>query len=283
MAASGKALGECRRIFELGCGAGRMLRWLPEAGARATELWGADVSADHILWCQQHLSPPFRFVTTTSCPHLPFPDGYFDLVYAGSVFTHVSELVDAWLLEIRRVLGAGGRAYLTVLDRHSLEYLRTHPARPLAQRISALPEEMQFWTSDFGMASIGRGFGSLVFYDERFIRERWGRILDVLSITPEAYDLQSAVLLGVARPQARGWECRMSDVTIYHNPVCGKSRGALEILKERGVDHDVVEYLQAPPDRPTLARILDLLAGPPATSYARTNASASSASTPRAT
>ena len=55
----------------------------------------------------------------------------------------------------------------------------------------------------------------------------------------------------------------MSDVTIYHNPVCGKSRGALDILKERGVDHDVVEYLQAPPSRATLTRILDLLAGPP--------------------
>jgi len=55
----------------------------------------------------------------------------------------------------------------------------------------------------------------------------------------------------------------MSEVTIYHNPVCGKSRGALDILKERGVDHDVVEYLQTPPDRATLARILDLLAGPP--------------------
>jgi arsenate reductase (glutaredoxin) len=56
----------------------------------------------------------------------------------------------------------------------------------------------------------------------------------------------------------------MANVTIYHNPVCGKSRGALEILCERGVTHDVVEYLKAPPDRATLARILDLLGGDPA-------------------
>jgi SAM-dependent methyltransferase len=196
IADSGKPLAACRRILELGCGAGRMLRFLRDAGAHQAELWGADVSADHVLWCQQHLSPPFRFVTTTSCPHLPFPDGHFDLVYAGSVFTHVSELVDAWLLEIRRVLAPGGRAYLTVLDRHSLAYLRAHPARRLAQRVAALPPDMQFWTSDFGMTSLGRGFGAVVFYDERFIRERWGRILDVLSITPEAYDLQTAVVLG---------------------------------------------------------------------------------------
>jgi arsenate reductase len=52
-------------------------------------------------------------------------------------------------------------------------------------------------------------------------------------------------------------------VTIFHNPQCSKSRGALGILKERGVTHDVVEYLKTPPDRATLARILALLGGPP--------------------
>lgn len=56
----------------------------------------------------------------------------------------------------------------------------------------------------------------------------------------------------------------MERVTVYHNPSCGKSRGALDILRERAVAHDVVEYLQAPLDRATLERILALLAGPPA-------------------
>ena len=57
---------------------------------------------------------------------------------------------------------------------------------------------------------------------------------------------------------------RMERVTIYHNPVCGKSRGALEILRERAVPHDVVEYLAQPPDRATLERILALLPDEPA-------------------
>ena len=52
-------------------------------------------------------------------------------------------------------------------------------------------------------------------------------------------------------------------VTIFHNPQCSKSRGALVILKERQVAHDVIEYLKTPPDRETLARILALLGGPP--------------------
>ena len=56
----------------------------------------------------------------------------------------------------------------------------------------------------------------------------------------------------------------MERVKIYHNPMCSKSRGALDLLRERGVGHDVIEYLQAPPDGATLARMLDLLPGAPA-------------------
>src|SRR5215471_12997207 len=42
----------------------------------------------------------------------------------------------------------------------------------------------------------------------------------------------------------------MSDVTIFHNQACSKSRGALEILEERGVSLDVVRILDAIPDEP---------------------------------
>ena len=56
----------------------------------------------------------------------------------------------------------------------------------------------------------------------------------------------------------------MERVTVYHNPACGKSRGAVEILNERGVACDVIEYLKAPLDRATFERVLGLLAGPPA-------------------
>jgi arsenate reductase len=55
----------------------------------------------------------------------------------------------------------------------------------------------------------------------------------------------------------------MERVTIYHNPACGKSRGALEILRERGIAPDVIEYLKIPPDRATLTAMLDLLPGAP--------------------
>lgn len=51
---------------------------------------------------------------------------------------------------------------------------------------------------------------------------------------------------------------------LYHNPGCSKSRGALEILRERDAEFDVIEYLKQPLDRATLARIQSLLPDPPA-------------------
>ena len=192
LAEAGIELSSCKRVLDLGCGSGRMLRWLDGAGA---EVWGSDVSASHIVWCQQNLSPPYRFLTNTSCPHLPFESGYFDLIYAGSLFTHISELVDAWLLEIRRLLRAGGAAYVTILDEHTLRALDRNPHRPLARRLRNEPEARQFWRSSFGMFTLRRGFDALVFYTDGFVRDAWGPIMPIVSITPEAYDIQSAVLM----------------------------------------------------------------------------------------
>ena len=38
----------------------------------------------------------------------------------------------------------------------------------------------------------------------------------------------------------------MNDVTIYHNPRCSKSRQTLQIIKDRGIQPVVVEYLKVP-------------------------------------
>ena len=48
-------------------------------------------------------------------------------------------------------------------------------------------------------------------------------------------------------------------VTIYHNPRCSKSRQTLALLRERGVEPQIVEYLTAPPDAARLGEILDML------------------------
>ncbi|MHC8508966.1 MAG: arsenate reductase (glutaredoxin) [Rhodospirillales bacterium] len=49
------------------------------------------------------------------------------------------------------------------------------------------------------------------------------------------------------------------DVVIYHNPKCSKSRQTLKLLRERGVEPEIVEYLKTPPDTAALLRILKAL------------------------
>ncbi len=48
-------------------------------------------------------------------------------------------------------------------------------------------------------------------------------------------------------------------VSIYHNPRCSKSRETLALLQEKGIEPDVVLYLQTPPDAQTLKTLLQQL------------------------
>ncbi len=45
-------------------------------------------------------------------------------------------------------------------------------------------------------------------------------------------------------------------VTIYHNPQCGTSRNVLAMIRNAGIEPEIVEYLKTPPDRARLERII---------------------------
>ena len=51
----------------------------------------------------------------------------------------------------------------------------------------------------------------------------------------------------------------MTEAILYHNPRCSKSRGALELLQENGVEPRIVRYLETPPDLATLRDLLTKL------------------------
>jgi arsenate reductase len=56
----------------------------------------------------------------------------------------------------------------------------------------------------------------------------------------------------------------LSQITLYHNPNCSKSRGAKEILEARGADFELIEYLETPLEASEIERLLGLLGGEPA-------------------
>ena len=52
-------------------------------------------------------------------------------------------------------------------------------------------------------------------------------------------------------------------VTIYHNPRCSKSRQTLQLLLDKGIEPDIIEYLKTPPSKNELDEILKMLAMEP--------------------
>jgi len=46
------------------------------------------------------------------------------------------------------------------------------------------------------------------------------------------------------------------DIAIYHNPACGTSRNTLALIRNAGIEPEVIEYLKTPPSRATLSRLI---------------------------
>ncbi|GEM_PF-763686 len=190
------------RILDFGCASGRILRELADL-SEICELWGTDINADCIAWCQQNMSPPFHFFVGTTMPHLPFEDRYFDLIYAGSVFTHIDDLADAWLLELRRILKPGGLAFITIQERYIFEKIKDFPELwlsknniwPQEQKQACIQNYFNYINQDFGMFTLGRDTRSLVFYDLDYFQEKWKPFFQTLAVKREAYYWQTGILL----------------------------------------------------------------------------------------
>ena len=88
-------------VLDFGCGCGRVTRyWSGFAGSVA----GSDIDGPAVAWCRSNLAFA-RFEQNRLEPPLAFERESFDLVYALSVFTHLTgELQLAWRDELRRVL-----------------------------------------------------------------------------------------------------------------------------------------------------------------------------------
>ena len=193
----GKAQFNHKRILELGCANARLMRhFIPFA--KDCQIWGVDVDAKLIYWCRQFLSPPFHFLTTTTIPHLPFEDRSFDVVYAGSVFTHIDDLAEMWLMEVHRILAPGGLFYFTVQDQNTIRKMETTKEanwHALNEALIKIPLYLEKRNSEFGMMVIGRDFSSQVFYGLEYLKKFLGNIFDVVSIHEEAFGLQTGILV----------------------------------------------------------------------------------------
>lgn len=183
---------ELKRVLDWGCSTGRVIRHFADLAEGGSEVWGADICARSINWAQENLSPPLKFFQCMTRPPLALPDASIDLVYAISVFSHLRELVDSWLMELRRVVRPGGLVFVTILDEHSWEKLRQAPGGWLAQRCveADLSRPME---DDF--VACGTGADPITFWHTRGVRSRWSFAFEVVHVEPELVPMQTGVLL----------------------------------------------------------------------------------------
>ncbi|MBE0571915.1 MAG: class I SAM-dependent methyltransferase [Ignavibacteriaceae bacterium] len=101
------------KILEWGCGPARIIRHLPNLLDRSCEIYGSDYNHKTIEWCQNNI-PGIKFLKNNLQPPLEFINDFFDIIYATSVFTHLSEDMHyAWMNELKGVCKPNGIIFLT--------------------------------------------------------------------------------------------------------------------------------------------------------------------------
>jgi SAM-dependent methyltransferase len=168
--------------MDFGCGPGRTLRhFLSEA--ETAEVWGADIDADSVERLRREHSPPLHLLQSGYEPPLGLDYGSFDLIWAISVFTHLTDNSMSWLLELHRLLKPNGLLIATYMGRWHSEILTGSPWQEDRVGMNVLQHNK------------GREAGGpMVMMSDWWVREHWGRAFEILRIEPQIHNQSWAVM-----------------------------------------------------------------------------------------
>jgi 2-polyprenyl-3-methyl-5-hydroxy-6-metoxy-1,4-benzoquinol methylase len=171
---NGIAIEDFQTILEFGCGCGRIMRrW--EALSERARLYGTDCNAAAVEWCRRHLRFA-RFDVNPLTPPTRYAAGWFDFVYAFSVFTHLDEpLQRQWMRELARIVKPDG---FIVITTHGSTYLPTLSAREQAAFRAGQLVTRRHWAMGTNICA--------VFHPERYVRETLARGFRVVDFAPAA-------------------------------------------------------------------------------------------------
>ena len=170
-------LDEIGALLDWGCGCGRVLRhWRT---LEDTRVHGCDINPKMVAWCNEHLRFANAKVNALS-PPLPYADQSFELVYAFSVMTHLSEeLQHEWVAECQRLLKPGGYFLFSTLGEYYVS------------RDRLTPEEQRSFGQGRLVVLYERSAGSSLcsaYHPHAYVERELARDFDVVSFRPAADD-----------------------------------------------------------------------------------------------
>lgn len=164
-------------FLDFGCGCGRLLIALRNRCPQ-WHIHGTDVDSRAVAWCAAHL-PEFKMCVNESLPPLSFPENMFDLIWSGSVFTHLDEgRQDAWLAELRRVLKPSGILLATVHGPHCWNRLPFWT-------LSSLKHKGFLYVITDADKGIHPDWYQVAWHTETYIRSHWSRYLEIHGYIPQ--------------------------------------------------------------------------------------------------
>lgn len=193
-----KRLGEnaAGPVLDFGAASGRVARhWAMEPEAFAVT--ACDTTERLVNWLDAHAGGRINAICNDIAPPLSVPDGTFGLVYAYSVFTHIFELEDAWLAELRRVTRPGAHLALTIHSEATWDAIPTLKFR-IKDKLEQIPAYVALRESGAVMPDrlhFEHEQVHYVFYSTRHIHTAWGRYFEIVEIVHNAHNYQSMVIM----------------------------------------------------------------------------------------
>lgn len=190
------------RYLDLGGSTGRVARHAIRESD--IETWLTDINVNWIDWVDRYFTYPIRAYQSRLSPTIPVADGYFSVISAFSVFTHLDCDERQWLLELLRVLKPEGYLYLTVNDEHVWNLLkdpnwawllsafsRGNDDAGFAKLVkSPMPGPRFIWEY-----SKAEGYNINTFLSSAYIQKAWGRFATIADYRVSGHSYQSVVIL----------------------------------------------------------------------------------------
>ena len=150
---------DVRRILDLPCGHGRVLRTLRAAFPEA-EVTACDLDRDSVDFCAEHLGAVP--VYSDERPDNIELDGPFDIIWCGSLLTHLNDdLWPGWLKLFTSVLGPGAVLVFTTHGPHIAQHLRSRAREIDKELLDGYDREGFGYREDPGQGYYGTSLSSL--------------------------------------------------------------------------------------------------------------------------